>query len=45
MFTQLDNDGQKFVVTHVNPYNNKNKDKYNSYEKECFAIVWSVSSL
>jgi predicted nuclease of restriction endonuclease-like (RecB) superfamily len=43
MLTQLDN-GQKFVVTYVNLSSNKNKGKYNSYEKECLAIVWSISS-
>jgi hypothetical protein len=40
MLTQLNNDGQKFVVTHVNQYSNKNRAKYNSYERECLAIVW-----
>jgi hypothetical protein len=45
MLTQLDNDGQKFVMTCVNRSGNKNKAKYNSYEGEFLAIVWSVSSL
>jgi hypothetical protein len=44
MFTQLDDDGRKFMVAYVN-WSNKMKVKYNSYEGECLAIVWVVSSL
>ncbi len=31
-FTQLNDDGQKFMVAYVNKSNNKTKVKYNSYE-------------
>ncbi len=44
MFTQLDDDGQKFMVAYVNQSNNKMEAKYNSYEGECLTIVWVVSS-
>jgi hypothetical protein len=44
MLTQLDDDGQEFMVAYVNWSNNKTKAKYNSYEGECFRIVWVVSS-
>ncbi len=44
MLTQLDDDGQKFMVAYVNQSNNKTKAKYNSYEGECLTIVWVVSS-
>ncbi len=39
MFTQLDDDGQKFVVAYVSRFNNKMEAKYNSYEGECLAVV------
>jgi hypothetical protein len=42
MFIQLDDDGQKFVVTYASCFNNKTKAKYNSYERECLAIVSDV---
>ncbi len=32
MFTQLDNNGQKFVVAYTNRSNNKMEAKYSSYE-------------
>jgi hypothetical protein len=44
MFTQLDDDGQKFMVAYVSLSNNKMETKYNSYEGECLTIVWVVSS-
>ncbi len=44
MLTQLDDDGQKFVVAYVRCSNNKIKAKYNSYEGECLVVVWVVSS-
>jgi hypothetical protein len=44
VFTQLDDDGQKFMVAYVNQSNNKMEAKYNSYEGECLTIVWVVSS-
>ncbi len=34
MLTQLDDDGQEFVVAYVNQSNNKTKAKYNSYMRE-----------
>ncbi len=43
-FTQLNDDGQKFVVAYANRFNNKTKAKCSSYEGECFAIIWDVSS-
>jgi hypothetical protein len=33
MFTQFDDDGQKFVVAYANQSTNKMKAKYNFYEK------------
>ncbi len=43
-FTQLDDDGQKFVVAYASSSNNKMEAKYNSYEGECLTIIWVVSS-
>jgi hypothetical protein len=45
MFTQLDDDGRKFVVVYVNQSNNKMKTKYNLYEGDCIVIVWVISSI
>ncbi len=45
MLTQLDDDGQKFVVAYASWSNNKIKAKYNSYEGECLVVVWVVSSI
>jgi hypothetical protein len=42
MLTQLDDDGWKFVVVYANQSNNKIKANYNSYARECLAIVWAV---
>jgi hypothetical protein len=42
MLTQFDDDGRKFVVAYVNQSNNKTKAKYNSYEGECFVVIWVV---
>jgi hypothetical protein len=44
MLTQLDDDGQEFVVEYASGTNNKMEANYNSYEGECFAIVLVVSS-
>jgi hypothetical protein len=44
VLTQLDDDGQEFVVTYANRSNKKTKAKYNSYEGECLVVVWGVSS-
>jgi hypothetical protein len=44
MLTQLDDDGQEFVVAYANWSNNKTNAKYNSYEWECLAIIFIVSS-
>jgi hypothetical protein len=44
MFTQLDDDGKKFMVAYV-IWSNTMNVKYNSYGGECLAIVWVVSSL
>jgi len=44
MLTQLDDDGQKFVMAYASRSNNKMEIKYSSYERECLAIVWVVSS-
>jgi hypothetical protein len=35
-FTQLNDDGQKFVVAYANRFNNKTKAKCSSYEGEMF---------
>jgi hypothetical protein len=43
MLTQLD-DGKKIVIAYVNWSNNKMEAKYNSYEGECFIVVWIMSS-
>jgi hypothetical protein len=42
MFTQLDDDGQKFVVAYAICSNDKMEAKYSSYEGECLAIVSDV---
>jgi len=44
MLTQLDDDGQEFVVVYVDWSNNKIKVKYSLYEGECFVVVWVVFS-
>jgi hypothetical protein len=44
MLTQLDDDGQEFVVAYASQSNNKMEAKYNSYEGECLVVVWVVSS-
>jgi hypothetical protein len=44
VLTQLDDDGQEFVVAYTNRFDNKMATKYNSYEGECFTVVWVVSS-
>ncbi len=44
MLTQLDDDGREFVAAYANQFNNKMKAKYNSYEGDCLAIVWAISS-
>jgi len=41
---QLNDDAQEFLVAYINRFDNKMEAKYNSYERECFAIVWVVSS-
>ncbi len=41
---QLDNDDQEFMVTYVDRCNNKIETKHSSYKRECFTIVWVVSS-
>jgi hypothetical protein len=43
-FTQFNDDGQMFALAYANRFNNKTKAKCSSYEGECFAIVWHVSS-
>jgi hypothetical protein len=40
MFTQLDDDGQEFVVAYANRSNNKIEVKYNSYERECITLLF-----
>ncbi len=44
MLTQLDDDGWEFVVAYASWSNKKNNTKYKSYEGECLAIVWTISS-
>ncbi len=44
VFTQFDDDSQKFVVACGNRSNNKIEAKYNSYEGECLIVVWGDSS-
>jgi hypothetical protein len=39
LFTQFDDDNQKFIMAYDNWSNNKTNVNYNSYEKECFIIV------
>jgi hypothetical protein len=43
MLTQLDNNGEEFVVAYAKRSNNNMKAKYNSYEWECLVVVWVVS--
>jgi hypothetical protein len=43
MLTQLDDDGQKFVVAYISQSNNKMKAKYSSYEEECLVVVYDIS--
>jgi hypothetical protein len=38
MFTQSDDDGQKFVVAYANQSTNKMKAKYNFYERGCLIL-------
>jgi hypothetical protein len=40
MFTQLDDDGQEFVVVYANRSNKKIEIKYSSYEGECIALLF-----
>jgi hypothetical protein len=40
MFTQLDDDGQEFVVAYANRSNNKIEVKYYSYEGECITLLF-----
>ncbi len=42
LLTQLDDDGQKFMVAYDNWSNNKTKVKYSSYEGECLVVVWVI---
>jgi hypothetical protein len=45
LFTQLDDDGWKFIITYVSWSNNKMEAKYSSYEGKCLiVVVWIVSS-
>jgi len=44
VLTQFDDDGREFVVSYTGRSNNKMKAKYSSYEGECLAVVWVVSS-
>jgi hypothetical protein len=44
VLTQFDDDGREFVVAYANHFNNKTKAKYNSYEGECFTIIWAIFS-
>jgi hypothetical protein len=41
MFTQLDNDGWKFMVAYAN-YSNKTKAKYNSYEGDALLLFGQI---
>ncbi len=41
MLTQLDDDGQEFVVAYTSQSNNKMKANYSSYEGECLVVVLS----
>ncbi len=43
MLTQLDDDGQEFLVVYANQSNNKTKAKYNSYEGEYFVVALVIS--
>jgi hypothetical protein len=45
MFTQLDDDGQKFVMVYVSQSNNKMKAKYNFYEKGCLILGHFIISM
>ncbi len=42
MLTQLDDDGQEFVVAYASRSNNNTEAKYSSYEGECPIIGWVV---
>jgi hypothetical protein len=42
MLTQLDDDGQEFVVAYANYSNNNTEAKYSSYEGVCLDVVWVV---
>jgi hypothetical protein len=44
MLTQFDDDGREFVVAYASWFNNKIEAKYSSYEGECLAVVWTISS-
>jgi hypothetical protein len=44
MFTQLDNDGEKFMMAYAYRVNNMTKAKYDLYEGKCVIIIWVVSS-
>jgi hypothetical protein len=46
-FTQLNDDGQKFMVAYANRSNNNTKVKYSSYEEGRgggLLVVWAISS-
>jgi hypothetical protein len=44
VLTQLNDNGQEFVVAYVSWFNNKIKSKYNLCEGECFVVAWAISS-
>jgi hypothetical protein len=43
ILTQLDDDGQEFMVAYASQFNNKLKSKYNSYKKmPCGCLVYFI---
>jgi hypothetical protein len=44
VLTQVDDDGQEFVVAYANRSNNKTKAKYSLHERKCLIVFWAIST-
>jgi hypothetical protein len=42
IFSQLDEEGKKYVIVYASRNNNKAETNYSSYEGECLVVVWAV---